>query len=84
MAKLNRRLAEDSEFHEALRLSTDAYVRRRDALDPLGPTAHPGGGPDRIKCLHAHTAHHLVSGDNPAGAEVLKELAWQDPETPCV
>jgi hypothetical protein len=38
----------------------------------------------RIKCLHAHTAHQLVAGDNPAGAEVLDELGWEDPAVPCV
>lgn len=84
MAGLNRRLAEDPEFHEGLRLSTEEYVRRRNGLDELGPTAHPGGGPDRVKCLHAHTAHQLVTGDNPAGAEVLRELGWEDPTRPCV
>jgi len=84
MGGLNRRLADDPEFHAALARSTEAYVGRRDELDPLGPTSHPGGGPDRIKCLHAHTAHHLVSDDNPAGAEVLRELDWRDPERPCV
>ena len=85
MAELNRRLEADPEFHEALRVSTEAYVRKRDELDaPLGPVTHPGGGPDRVKCLHAHTAHHLVRGDNPAGAEVLKQLEWVDPRRPCV
>lgn len=84
MARLNQRLAEDPEFHTSLCRSTETYVRRRDELDVLGTTSHPGGGPDRIKCLHAHTAHHLVSGDNPAGAEVLRELGWEDPKRPCV
>ncbi|HEX2150008.1 MAG TPA: DUF501 domain-containing protein, partial [Actinomycetota bacterium] len=42
------------------------------------------GGPDRVKCLHAHTGHHLVEGDNPVGAEVLRELGWHDPTRPCV
>jgi hypothetical protein len=84
MADLNRRLAEDPELRAALRASTEAYIAERDALDELGHTSHPGGGPDRVKCLHAHTAHHLVRGDNPAGAEVLRELAWEDPEKPCV
>jgi uncharacterized protein len=84
MAALNRRLVEDPGFHEALRRSTDAYVAKRNALDVLGPTAHPGGGPDRVKCLHAHTAHQLVEDDNPVGAEVLKQLGWEDPTRPCV
>ena len=84
MAELNRRLVEDPEFHAALRRSTEDLVARRNELDTLGPTVHPGGGPDRVKCLHAHVAHHLATGDNPAGAEALKQLGWQDPAGPCV
>ncbi|HEX2052925.1 MAG TPA: DUF501 domain-containing protein [Actinomycetota bacterium] len=84
MAALNRRLAEEPELHAALAEATRAYVRRRDQLDELGPATHPGGGPDRIKCLHAHTAQFLVTGDNPAGEEVLKALSWKDPVEPCV
>ena len=84
MAGLNRRLMEDPDFHDALRRSTERYVAKRNELDVLGPTAHPGGGPDRVKCLHAHTGHHLVEGDNPVGAEVLSELGWEDPTRPCV
>ncbi len=84
MAELNRRLVEDPEFHAALRRSTEDLVARRNELDTLGPTVHPGGGPDRVKCLHAHVAHYLATGDNPAGAEALQQLGWQDPARPCV
>lgn len=84
MAGLNRRLEQEPDLHTALARATAGYVARRDAIDPLGPTGHPGGGPDRIKCLHAHVAHHLVTGDNPAGAAALAELGWEDPARPCV
>lgn len=84
MADFNRRLEEDPELHRALELSTAEYIRLRDELEPLGRDTHPGGSPDRVKCLHAHTAHYLVSGDNPAGAAVLAELGWADPDQPCV
>jgi hypothetical protein len=84
MAEFNRRLTEDAELHSALAAATRTYVSRRNALSELGPVTHPGGGPDRIKCLHAHTAHHLATGDNPAGAEVLRALDWRDPTEPCV
>lgn len=84
MAELNERLRQDLEFHEELSRATQRYVRRRDEIDPLGATGHPGGGPDHIKCLHAHVAHQLVSGDNPAGARALEHLDWADPATPCV
>ena len=84
MAELNRRLEGDPDFREALRRSTEAYVAERNGFEALGPTSHPGGGPNRIKCLHAHAAHQLARGDNPAGAEALKALGWEDPLTPCV
>ncbi len=84
MAVLNERLTSDPAFHLALAESTRAYLERRARLEPLQSAGHPGGGPDRVKCLHAHTAHHLVTGDNPAGEEVLRELAWVEPERPCV
>jgi hypothetical protein len=84
MSDFNKRLQGDGELRRALELSTAAYIEARNAFEPLGPTTHPGGGPERVKCLHAHTAHQLVTGDNPAGAAVLEELAWTDPERPCV
>ena len=80
-----------AELAEALQDSTAAYVARREGLEPGGGPpvrqGHPGGGGTvggRVKCLHAHIAHHLVTGDNPAGAAVLTHLAWVDPGTPCV
>lgn len=91
MAAFNERLAGDADLAEELRRATLAYAARRDAMEPLASGSprrgHPGGGgtpTGRVKCLHAHTAHQLVSGDNPVGAAVLAELGWVDPETPCV
>ncbi|HLI57760.1 MAG TPA: DUF501 domain-containing protein, partial [Actinomycetota bacterium] len=92
MAAFNERLATDGALAASLAASTAAYVARRDSGQPLPGTerGHPGGGgargtqPGRVKCLHAHTAHQLVSGDNPAGAAVLEELAWVDPPHPCL
>ena len=87
MAAFNERLAADPALAEGLRAATEAYVARRDAGGVPGPVRHPGGGGmagGRIKCLHAHTAHQLVAGDNPAGAEALAELGWEDPVVPCV
>ena len=95
MAAFNARLASEPALSAELAESTAAYAARRERIEPLGdppgspPRAHPGGGGtpgrgDRIKCLHAHTAHQLMTGDNPAGAAVLADLAWVDPATPCV
>jgi hypothetical protein len=83
LARLNERLAADPAMSSELARSTDGYLRRRDALDPLGASKHPGGGPERVKCLHAHVAHHLVTGDNPVGAATLEALSWTDPTEPC-
>lgn len=89
MAAINERLASDGAFAGALAAATASYVARRDAGQPLpgAERGHPGGGGTpggRVKCLHAHTAHQLVSGDNPVGGAVLEELSWVDPATPCV
>lgn len=84
MAEFNRRLSEDVDLRDALAASTAGYIRTRDELGLLGPTSHPGGGPRKIKCLHAHTAHYLITGDNPAGQGAMEQLDWQDPERPCV
>lgn len=90
MAAFNARLAAEPDLAAALAASTAAYIARRDAItaaDPLpAGRGHPGGGGvagSRIKCLHAHTGHHLVTGDNPAGADALAALGWTDPEIPC-
>ncbi len=84
MAKVNDRLRNDETMKSTLQNSTRAYVDARDQIHPLGKSAHPGGGDVRVKCLHAHVAHHLVTDDNPVGEEVIRELRWQDPTTPCV
>ncbi|GAC1362402.1 MAG: hypothetical protein NVSMB32_02680 [Actinomycetota bacterium] len=87
MAGFNARLGEEPALAEALVASTAAYVAQRDGIERLGRGGHPGGGGlpgGRIKCLHAHTGHHLITGDNPAGAAALAALAWVDPATPCV
>lgn len=84
MAGFNTRLSVEPELHRRLSDATDAYLAERNAIESLGARGHPGGGPDRVKCLHAHTAQHLVTGGNPAGEAVLQELSWEDPQSPCV
>jgi hypothetical protein len=90
MAAFNERLRQDPELAQALRRATAAYTARRDALEALSEGSprrgHPGGGGTpggRVKCLHAHVAQQLVTGDNPVGAAVLAELGWADPGIPC-
>lgn len=86
MRELNERLASDAAFAEALAAAQADYLARRDALAVLGPDAGGvGGGPaDRIKCLHAHYAHHLVCGCNPVGAWVAEQIGDVHRPPPCV
>jgi len=91
MAPINKRLAEDLEFLRALRESTAKYCSARDGGGAKSDLRHPGGGPEHVKCLHAHLAHHLVTGDNPVGAWVVEQLAESGhgpyeatPESSCI
>lgn len=84
MVGINERLRTDTSFHDQLGSSTMALIRVRDAIEPLGQQDHPGGGPDRVKCVHAHVAHHLVTNDNPVGSEALQAIGWSEAQEPCV
>ena len=64
---------------DAIRATHHQYELARDALIPAGhdgprPSAGVGGTRDGVKCLHAHYAHHLVTGDDPVGAWVHERL----------
>jgi hypothetical protein len=84
MAWLNERLASDPVHRAALADAVERYVRARDEREVLPGKGHAGGGPDRVKCLHAHVAQHLAASDNPVGRDALGELGWTDPQRPCV
>lgn len=60
------------------------YTRRRDAHEQISVASQPGGGPDRVKCLHAHLAHELADPPNPVGARALARAGWPDCVRPCV
>jgi hypothetical protein len=84
MEELNERLARDDGLRTRLGASLESYKQRRDSHEELVPApAPPGGGPDRVKCLHAHTAHALAS-PNPVGALVLSLAGFPDCRRPCV
>ena len=84
MRDLTARLREDTAFAEAFASAQSDYVARRDALARLEGAGGVGGGPpDRIKCLHAHYAHHLVCGCNPVGAWVHEQLGDVLRPPPC-
>ena len=73
------RQAEAEVDHDALARAHAAYARERDALmDPsyTGPRPSGGVGGTRkgVKCLHAHYAYYLVTGEDPVGAWVEAHL----------
>ena len=85
MAEMTATLARDASLRDRLSDAVDRYRARRDAhlviKESGGP---PGGGPDRVKCLHAHLAHELADPPNPIGALTLAETEWPDCVLPCV
>jgi uncharacterized protein len=85
MAKLGARMEEHPGLRARLIVAIARYGARRDrheVVDDAG--APPGGGPDRVKCLHAHLAHELADPPNPVGARALAEAGWPDCVSPCV
>lgn len=84
MEQINGRLGSDEALKDRLRAATDAYKEARDSHEVLEPApAPPGGGPDRVKCLHSHTAHQLAAS-NPVGALVLSQTGFPDCRLACV
>jgi hypothetical protein len=55
------------------------YAAERDAAigpghDGPRPSGGVGGTREGVKCLHAHVAHHLATGNDPVGAWALARL----------
>jgi hypothetical protein len=86
MREMSRRLHADPDLAAAYRAAHDDYLRRRDAVEPLGIGVSAGGMPDRVKCLHVLAAHALAAGRgvNPLGDEVLDLLPDWGARGPCV
>lgn len=84
MATLTQRLGTDGRLRARLAGAIDRYRARRDAHEPVeGAGGPPGGGPDRVKCLHAHLAHELADPPNPVGALTLTVAGYPDCREPC-
>ena len=84
MARITERLGVEPSLRARLASAIDSYRSERDALEPIDDAGGPpGGGPDRVKCAHAHAAHELVSASNPVGALALEETGWPDCREPC-
>jgi hypothetical protein len=85
MAEMTRTLQADTALRDRLADAVDRYRARRDShlviRESGGP---PGGGPDRVKCLHSHLAHELADPPNPIGATTLAATQWPNCVDPCV
>jgi uncharacterized protein len=85
MAEMTEHIDHDEAYRGRLTRALARYRARRDShsvVDDSG--APPGGGPDKVKCLHAHLAHELADAPNPVGASVLAEVGFPDCRSPCV
>ena len=85
LRRLSARLDSDDEFAAAYASAVRDYVARRDGLYQLDDAGGIGGGPaDRVKCLHANYAHHLVCACNPVGAWTAERIGNVHRPPPCV
>ncbi len=85
MRDLNDLLASSADLEDRLRQSVDRLRSRRDEHAVVSDGGSPpGGGPDRVKCLHAHVAQELSDPPNPIGGLVLAQVGWPDCRLPCV
>ncbi|MDQ3963696.1 MAG: DUF501 domain-containing protein [Actinomycetota bacterium] len=85
MAEMNEKLKSDPPLRSRLADAIEAYVGARDDHAVIADAGTPpGGGPDRVKCLHAHVAHELVEPSNPVGALTLAATGWPDCTAACV
>jgi uncharacterized protein len=84
MEAINEALSRDASLRARLEEAIGALRERRDAHEVVEDSgAPPGGGPDRVKCLHAHTAQELAEGNNPIGARSLAAAGFPDCRVPC-
>jgi hypothetical protein len=85
LSELTEALGADDVLKKRLRAALERYRVRRDTHEVLDDAGEPpGGGPDRVKCLHAHVAHELADPPNPVGAMALERVGWPDCVVACV
>ena len=82
MVDLNEHLTGNGESRQRLADAISRYIARRDLHEVIDGDI-PGGGPERVKCLHAHAAHELVGGQNPAGSWALARTGYPDCRAAC-
>lgn len=79
MNEVNQSLATDRGTRQRLAEALVRYRARRDSHEGIEVSgAPPGGGPDRVKCVHAHVAHELAGGANPVGRRALAMAGYPD------
>lgn len=85
MREMNALVAGDDDLRARSARAIDRYRTRRDERSVVSDGGSPpGGGPERVKCLHAHVAHELADPPNPVGALVLAQTGWPDCRVGCV
>lgn len=85
MAALNERLSGAPGLRERLVSAIGQLRARRDTHAVIEESgAPPGGGPDKVKCLHAHVAQELAMPGDPVGALALAATGWPDCREACV
>lgn len=84
MEQVNARLGSDDRLRSRLVAAIERLKARRDEHEVIADSgAPPGGGPDKVKCLHAHVAQELAQAVNPIGSATLSETGWPDCIEPC-
>jgi hypothetical protein len=84
LAAISERLGGEGELRARLEGAIERYRSQRDERSVISDAGGPpGGGPDRVKCLHAHLAHQLADPPNAVGAIALTEAGWPDCRQPC-
>lgn len=85
LSALSEQLQRDLGLRGRLTDALTRYRDRRDSHETISESGGPpGGGPDWVKCLHAHVAHELADGDNPIGGVTLAATGWPDCVVACV
>lgn len=81
----NEALTSDDDLAGAYAAAHARLVAVRDRIGgPLLGDPGVDGMPGHVKCLHAHVAHHLATGDNPVGARTVDEATPMPCPGPCV
>jgi len=84
ISQIQSRVDADPELAGELARAASSYaLARLSAGDASRPGAGIGGAADprAVKCLHAHYAHFLATGDNPVGRIVAGLVKHPDPKT---